>query len=57
MSATLPPEQDIELMLISEVEAYGILYEDVSDDGDGDLKLTELGRKVVRFIEKLILKQ
>jgi hypothetical protein len=33
-------------------EAMDILWEDVSDDGDGVIELTELGEKIVDYILK-----
>jgi hypothetical protein len=33
-------------------EAMDILWEDVSDDGDGVIELTELGEKLVDYILK-----
>jgi len=40
--------------LAENVDAFNILYEDISDDGDGVLRLTGLGEELADFIESEI---
>ena len=40
--------------LVDGVDAWHILYEDVSDDGDGDIQLTGVGEELYEFIQKEI---
>lgn len=45
-------EEDLEAKMYDKLD---FLFEDVSDDGDGDLQLTKEGKRVYDFIEELAL--
>lgn len=41
-------------IMVKMLEELDFLFEDVSDDGDGELQLTEEGQRVYEFIVKFI---
>lgn len=45
-------EEDLEAKMYDKLD---FLFEDVSDDGDGELQLTDEGKRVYDFIEELAL--
>ena len=47
-------EQKKDGLVVKMQEELDFLFEDVSDDGDGDMQLTEEGRRVYEFITNLI---
>ena len=44
-------KEELETKMLEDLE---FLFEDISDDGDGNMQLTEEGRKVYEFITKLL---
>ena len=47
-------KEDITNELISNIDGYGTLYVDVSDDGDGVIELTPLGEQIVEWVILLL---